>query len=45
MKSQDIATMGKSWKDKGKAHPSWATAAAQKSQGIAKFAGTKITFD
>lgn len=43
-KSQDIATMGKSWKEDGKAHPSWAAAAAQKSQGIVEFKGTKITF-
>ena len=43
-KSQDIATMGKSWKEEGKAHPSWAAAAAQKSQGIVEFKGTKITF-
>jgi hypothetical protein len=42
--SQDIATMGKSWKEDGKAHPSWAAAAAQKSQGIVEFKGTKITF-
>lgn len=40
-----IATMGKTWKDEGNAHPSWAAAAAQKSQGIADFQGTKITFD
>mmetsp|Transcript_26297 Transcript_26297/g.56471 ORF Transcript_26297/g.56471 Transcript_26297/m.56471 type:complete len:429 (+) Transcript_26297:112-1398(+) len=43
--AQDIATMGKTWKEEGNAHPSWAAAAAQKSQGIAKFKGTKITFD
>ena len=43
-KVQDIATMGKSWKEEGKAHPSWAAAAAQKSQGIVEFKGTKITF-
>ncbi|KAL7501847.1 hypothetical protein ACHAWX_000393 [Stephanocyclus meneghinianus] len=43
--SQDIATMGQSWKDEGKAHPSWAAAATRKAQGIAKFQGTKITFD
>ena len=42
--SQNIATMGKGWKEEGNAHPSWA-AAAQKTQGIAKFQGTKITFD
>mmetsp|Transcript_5417 Transcript_5417/g.11771 ORF Transcript_5417/g.11771 Transcript_5417/m.11771 type:complete len:459 (-) Transcript_5417:2295-3671(-) len=44
--AQHIATMGKAWKEEGNAHPSWAAkAAAQKSQGIAKFQGTKITFD
>ena len=43
-KVQDIATMGKSWKEDGNAHPSWAAAAAQKSQGIVEFKGTKITF-
>jgi len=45
-KHQDIATMGKAWKEEGNAHPSWAAkAAAQKSQGIAEFKGKKITFD
>ena len=43
--TQKIATMGKTWKEEGNAHPSWAAAAAKKSQGIAKFEGTKITFD
>ena len=44
--AQHIATMGKTWKEDGNAHPSWAAkAAAQKNQGIAKFAGKKITFD
>jgi hypothetical protein len=42
--AQHIATMGKTWKEEGNAHPSWAAAAAQKSQGIAKFEGKKITF-
>lgn len=42
-KTQNIATMGKGWKEE-EVHPSWA-AAAQKTQGIAKFQGTKITFD
>jgi hypothetical protein len=42
---QHIASMGKTWKDEGNAHPSWVAAAAQKSQGIAKFEGKKITFD
>jgi hypothetical protein len=41
---QHIASMGKTWKDEGNAHPSWVAAAAQKSQGIAKFEGKKITF-
>jgi hypothetical protein len=44
-KAEQIATMGKTWKEEGNAHPSWAAKAAQKSQGIAKFSGTKITFD
>lgn len=44
-KAQHIATTGKTWKEEGNAHPSWAAAAAQKSQGIAKFKGKKITFD
>mmetsp|Transcript_24875 Transcript_24875/g.44773 ORF Transcript_24875/g.44773 Transcript_24875/m.44773 type:complete len:444 (-) Transcript_24875:24-1355(-) len=43
--AQHIAAMGKTWKEEGNAHPSWAAAAAKKSEGIAKFAGTKITFD
>jgi len=43
--AQDIATMGKEWKEEGNAHPSWAAAAAKKSQGISTFKGTKITFD
>lgn len=43
--AQHIATTGTTWKEEGNAHPSWAAAAAQKSQGIAKFKGTKITFD
>ena len=38
---QHIASMGKKWKDEGNVHPSW----VQKSQGIAKFEGKKITFD
>lgn len=42
---QHIASMGKTWKDEGNAHPSWVAAAAQKLQGIAKFEGKKITFD
>ncbi|KAL3811274.1 hypothetical protein ACHAXA_009274 [Cyclostephanos tholiformis] len=43
--AQHIATMGKTWKEEGNAHPSWAAAAAQKSQGIVKFEGKKITFN
>lgn len=43
--AQQIASLGKTWKEEGNAHPSWvAKAAAQKSQGIAKFEGKKITF-
>jgi len=42
--AQHIATMGKTWKEEGNAHPSWA-AASKKSQGISKFQGKKITFD
>lgn len=45
MTAQHIATMGKTWKEEGNAHPSWAAKAAEKSQGIVKFEGTKITFD
>jgi hypothetical protein len=44
-KAEQIAQMGKSWKEEGNAHPSWAAAAAQKSQGILAFKGKKITFD
>ena len=44
-KAEEIAEMGKSWKEEGNAHPSWAAAAAQKSQGIQAFKGKKITFD
>lgn len=44
-KAEEIAEMGKSWKEEGNAHPSWAAAAAQKSQGIQAFQGKKITFD
>eukprot|EP00986_Skeletonema_menzelii_P000885 scaffold254_cov156-Skeletonema_menzelii.AAC.4 len=36
-KAEEIAEMGKSWKEEGNAHPSWAAAAAQKSQGIQAF--------
>jgi hypothetical protein len=41
-----VANMGKSWKEEGKAHPSWAAREAQKAKsGIVAFAGKKITFD
>ncbi|KAL7539495.1 hypothetical protein ACHAXR_011487 [Thalassiosira sp. AJA248-18] len=43
--AQHIAAMGKTWKEDGNAHPSWAAAAAQKSQGIKDFLGKKTTFD
>ena len=44
--ASDVATMGKDWKEAGKAHPSWAAQQAQKAKsGIQQFAGTKITFD
>ena len=38
-----VSSMGKGWKDEGKAHPSWAAKKADK--GIQEFKGTKITFD
>ena len=44
-KAEQIAQMGKFWKEEGNAHPSWAAATAQKSQGIQTFQGKKITFD
>ena len=44
--ASDVATMGKDWKDEGKAHPSWvAQQAAKAKSGIQQFAGKKITFD
>ena len=44
--ASDVATMGKDWKEAGKAHPSWAAQEAQKAKsGIQQFAGKKITFD
>ena len=44
--ASDVATMGKDWKEAGKAHPSWAAQQAQKAKsGIQQFAGKKITFD
>ena len=46
VKARDVATMGKDWKDEGKAHPSWAARQASKEKaGISQFAGKKITFD
>jgi BUD22 len=40
----EIATMGKTWKEEGKEHPSWAARQSQKA-GIVPFTGKKITFD
>jgi hypothetical protein len=40
----EIATMGKTWKEEGKEHPSWAARQSQKA-GIVAFTGKKITFD
>lgn len=40
----EIAAMGKSWKEEGKEHPSWAASQSQKA-GIVAFQGKKITFD
>ena len=46
VKAEDVAEMGKDWKDEGKAHPSWAAKEhAKKQSGIAAFAGKKIVFD
>jgi hypothetical protein len=42
--SAKIAEMGKTWKEEGKAHPSWAARSSEKT-GIVAFAGKKITFD
>ena len=39
-----IATMGKTWKEEGATHPSWAARASLKT-GIVAFTGKKITFD
>ena len=42
----EVAEMGKSWKEEGKAHPSWAAKQQSKQQsGIAAFKGKKITFE
>lgn len=40
----EIAAMGKTWKEDGQAHPSWAARQSEKS-GIVEFTGKKITFD
>jgi hypothetical protein len=40
----EIATMGKTWKEEGMEHPSWAARQSQKA-GIVAFTGKKITFD
>lgn len=46
IKASEVATMGKNWKEEGKAHPSWAAREAQKAKsGIVPFSGKKITFD
>lgn len=48
IKVADVANMGKSWKEEGKAHPSWAARETQKSKyglGIVEFTGKKITFE
>ena len=44
-KAADIATMGKTWKEEGKEHPSWAARKQSKNAGIVAFTGKKITFD
>uniref|UniRef100_A0A6V2HBK2 Bud22 domain-containing protein n=1 Tax=Ditylum brightwellii TaxID=49249 RepID=A0A6V2HBK2_9STRA len=47
IEAKDIAGMGKSWKEEGKAHPSWAARQTQKAKsgvGIVEFTGKKITF-
>jgi hypothetical protein len=41
----EIASMGKSWKEEGKEHPSWAASQSQKKSAIVAFQGKKITFD
>jgi len=40
----EIASMGKSWRETGKEHPSWAAKSSQ-NQGIVAFQGKKIIFD
>jgi hypothetical protein len=44
VQAAEIATMGKTWKEEGKEHPSWAARQSQKA-GIVAFTGKKITFD
>lgn len=44
VEASKIAEMGKTWKEEGKAHPSWAARSSEKT-GIVAFAGKKITFD
>lgn len=39
-----IASMGKTWRETGNDHPSWAAKSSQ-NQGIVAFQGKKITFD
>ncbi len=46
----EVAEMGSSWKEEGKAHPSWAARQVQKAKsgsdiGSIEFKGKKITFD
>jgi len=46
----EVATMGSTWKEEGKAHPSWAARQVQKEKsgsgiGNIEFKGKKITFD
>lgn len=44
--ASSVANMGTTWKEEGKAHPSWAAKdQAKMKSGIAKFEGKKITFD
>ena len=50
VEAAEIVKMGSTWKEEGKAHPSWAARQAQKAKsgsGIAniEFQGKKITFD
>lgn len=45
IQAAEIASMGKSWKEEGKEHPSWAASQSQKKSAIVAFQGKKITFD